>query len=384
MRLDATLVLAAFVATSAGAAGGEGCPEDAAWPAEDWPTAVEAVRAARPAEVKSLERYAFTLDGLDAARRGIRTDGLVIVHRGLVTFERYGRGFGPGTRHLGWSVSKSVTSALAGVAVARGVLRLGDSICRYLAAPQERCGITVRHLLEWTSGLDWTESYEGQAHQASSVLAMLYGVGRRDMAGFVLAQGARDAPGARWSYSSGDSLLLAAVAGRAMAAAGAGAGWPWTELFDPLGMRSAVLERDAAGTLVGSSHFYATPRDMARFGWLFLEDGCWRGRRILPAGWVRQATEVSPPLRAGSPPPAPDAVPGRQWWLNRPAPKRGRSAPWPGVPEDAYAARGHWGQAIVVIPSLQMVIVRVGDDRDEGALGFARLLRLAIAAGKLP
>ena len=359
------------------------CPAPDHAPAADWPTAPEASVPPRAAAVAALERYAFTLDGPDEARRGVRTDALLVVHRGVVTYERYARGDGPATPHLLWSVAKSATSVLAGVAAAEGAVSPDDSVCRHLRAPPERCGITVRHLLESSSGLDWAERYEGQALQASSVLAMLYGEGRRDMAAFVLGHPARAAPGARWAYASGDALLLAAVLEAAMAPRH-GAGWAHARLFDRLGMASAVLERDAAGTPVGSSWLHATPRDLARLGLLALADGCWRGERLLPPGWMAASTAVSPPLRAGSPDRGPGDVQGWGWWLNRPMPELGQPVPWPGVPVDAFSARGHWGQLLVVIPSLELVVVRTGDDREPGALDADRLVALAIAAGRLP
>jgi CubicO group peptidase (beta-lactamase class C family) len=372
------LLLAARAAAAAGA-----CPPRDGWPDPDWPVEAERVRTARAAEVAALERYAFTLEGSDAERKGVRTDGVVVVHRGVVTYERYGRGFGPATRHLGWSVSKSVTSALVGAAVAARALAVGDSICDHLGRGAGHCGITVRNLLEFASGLDWRETYEGRAHQDSSVLAMLYGVGRHDMARFVLGHRPRAAPGAQWAYSSGDALLLAAVAGAAMEPRH-GRDWPWTRLFDPVGMRSAAIERDTAGTLVGSSHFFATPRDLARFGYLYLNDGCWQGRRVLPDGWVRRSTSVSEVLRAGSPHRHPGDVQGWALWLNRAVPELGQPVPWPEVPDDAYFMRGHWGQLVAVVPSLDLVVVRTGDDRDESAFEIGRFTALAAAAGRLP
>jgi CubicO group peptidase (beta-lactamase class C family) len=374
-------------ATMPGASVAHPCPDDRSFPGADWPAGELAPRPGSPrAEaIAALDAYAFTLAEPDAARRGIRTDGLLVIHRGVVTYERYGRGFGPATRHLAWSVSKSVTAALAGAAVQAGDVAPDDSICAYLeTAPRRHCQITVHHLLEWCSGLDWTESYEHRTHQASSVLAMLYGVGRADMAAFVLGHDVRTAPGVQWAYSSGDSVVLAAVLGAAVGAR-LGREWPWPLLLDRLGMASAVFERDAAGTYVGSSHFYATPRDLARVGWLYLNDGCWAGERILPHGWVAATTTIAGALRAGSPFRSPGDVTGWGWWLNRPLPEVGEAAPpWPGVPEDAFFAQGHWGQLVVVIPSLELVIVRTGDDREPGALSHARLVRLAIAAGRVP
>jgi len=376
-----------LVALAISTAGAEDrCPAGGSWPDTDWPSAAQVVRSARPAEAAALDAYAFTPAGLEASRRGIRTDGLLVVQRGVVTYERYGRGFGPATPHLAWSVAKSVTGALAAVAVGAGALSTDDSICKHLpAAPRWTCDISVRDLLESASGLDWNERYEGGALQDSSVLAMLYGQGRRDMVSFVLSHRRRAGPGEQWRYSSADAVLLAAVADRAMVSHDAEADWPFQRLFQPLGMASAVFERDAAGSLVGSSYFYATPRDLARLGWLFLEDGCWRGREILPAGWMGMARQVSAPFRMpGEPRRRRDGAWGRDLWLNRAVPEVGLEKPWPGAPDDAFAARGHWGQEVVVIPSLEMVVVRTGDDREAGALDLGKLVSLAVAAGRLP
>jgi len=386
-RALAVLTLVAFLPPGALAEEARCRDDRGASPTGDWPSAADAVRAARPAEAAALDAYAFTLDGPDAARRGLRTDGLVIVHRGVVTYERYGRGFGPASRHLAWSVAKAATNALAGVAALRGAVTEDDSLCRHLAAAgPAHCKVALRDLLDSASGLDWTESYEHRALQTSSVLAMLYGEGRRDMAAFVLTHAQAATPGSAWRYSSGDAVLLAAAVDRAMVRSGAAPGWPSELLFQPLGMSSAVLERDAAGTLVGSSYLYATPRDLARLGWLYLQDGCWRGKALLPAGWVAASTQPSRPFRApGGARRARDGAMGRGFWTNRPAPEVGLAGPpWPGAPEDAYAARGHWGQEVVVIPSERMVIVRTADDREPGVLDLGKLIALSIAAGRLP
>jgi CubicO group peptidase (beta-lactamase class C family) len=149
-------------------------------------------------------------------------------------------------------------------------------------------------------------------------------------------------------------------------------------------MGGAVLERDAAGTFVGSSYLHATPRDLARMGLLLLDDGCFLGERILPEGWVRESSQVSEPIRRGGPSRSPGDVAGRSLWLNRPVPELGQARPWPDVPEDAISAQGHWGQLVTVVPSLDLVVVRTGDDREPGATDRSRLVALAIAAGRLP
>jgi CubicO group peptidase (beta-lactamase class C family) len=132
------------------------------------------------------------------------------------------------------------------------------------------------------------------------------------------------------------------------------------------------------GTYVGSSYLWATPRDLARFGQLWLMDGCWQGERLLPEGWVSESTAVSEPMRTRALGRDAGDVQGRQVWLNRPVPEIGQDAlPWPGVPEGAYAALGHWKQSITVVPDAELVVVRTADDRD-GSYEHARTLRLAL------
>jgi CubicO group peptidase (beta-lactamase class C family) len=237
--------------------------------------------------------------------------------------------------------------------------------------------VTVQNLLEFASGFDWHETYEGASPRSSSVLAMLYGEGQADMARFVTGHPLRDPPGTSYMYSSGDSNVLAAIAGKVLSPR-YGDRYPWEVLLDPIGMRSAVWERDAAGTYVGSSYLWATPRDLARFGWLLRADGCWNGERILPERWVADSTQVSDAIRNKALAREPGDVQGRQFWLNQRVVEAGQDTlPWPQAPEDAFAALGHWKQSIVVIPSEDIVVVRTGDDRD-GTFSLDSLLGAAL------
>lgn len=338
------------------------CAADRA-PRGDWPDATEQTLQERFAAERALRTFLFPpeVDRFDPERRGVRTDGVVVVHRGRIVFEAYGGGYTAETRHIAWSATKTLTNALVGIAVRDGLLALDDSICEHVeVGAQSSCAVTVQHLLEFTSGFDWVESYEDGSPRISSVAAMLYGQGALDMARFVTGHPLRDPPGTRWAYSSGDTTALAAVVGAVMAPRH-GEKWPFAALLDPLGMGSATFERDAAGTYVGSSSLFATPRDLARFGVFLLDDGCWQGERLLPEGWLA-ASRVSPP--AFSDRPLGDdggPAPGRSLWLNQ---RPDGTLAWPSAPADAFAALGHWRQSIVVIPSEALVIVRTGDDRD--------------------
>ncbi len=356
------------------------CPTPSTpWPTQAWPEARDEVAAVRAEQLKALEDYAFTLVGKDEERKGVRTDGLLLIHKGRIIYERYGRGFDAGKRHLSWSMSKSFTSALAGIAVRENLLSLDDSICEYVKATrQANCAISVRNLLEFASGLDWREDYEnGGTYQTSSVLAMLYGEGRKDMVAFITAHEQQEKPGTSWRYSSGDATLLAGVLDAALKPT-YGREWPWKLLLDVLGMKSATWERDGKGVIVGSSYLHATPRDLAKLGYLYLRDGCWENQRVLPEEWVTDSTRVSEPITLKSHARGSDDVQGWQWWLNRPIPEVQAELPWPSAPEGAYAARGHWGQSITVIPSKELIVVRTADDRD-GSFSLDTLLKLSLA-----
>ncbi len=356
------------------------CPALRSYPGESWPDRSQEVAQQRPEQLAALEDYLFPpgLDWDDEQRRGVRTDGIVIVHKGDVVYERYDHGYDSQSRHIAWSASKSFTNALAGVALERGLLELDDSICEHVeVGSQESCQVTLRHALEFSTGFQWRETYEGQSPTASSVLAMLYGQGRTDMAAFVTGHPLRDPPGETWMYSSGDTNVASAVLGAVLAPAH-GEHYPWKLLFEPIGMGSAVWERDGAGTYVGSSYVYATTRDFARFGWLLLNEGCWEQRRLLPEGWVAASTQVSEPFRKRPMDHGGGAVQGRGFWLNRRVPEAGLDGlPWPNAPEGSFAALGHWRQSIYVLPQAELVIARNGDDRD-GSYLHNETLRLAL------
>jgi len=352
----------------------------ATFPGESWAVHPAAAEVADSDAADALAAFLFPpdLDWGDKERRGTRTDGVVVIYQGQLLWERYDHGYDADTRHLAWSATKSFTNALAGVAVRDGLLSVDDGICDHLdGLPEASCAVTVGDLLSFGSGFDWLETYEGYSPRASSVLAMLYGEGHADMARFTASHPLRDAPGTTYMYSSGDTNVVAAVLGEVLSPR-YGERYPWPALLDPIGMQ-ATWERDAAGTFVGSSYLYATPRHLARFGQLLLHDGCWDGQRILPEGWVDWSTEVNEGIQTKALHRGPGDVQGRQFWLNRPVPEAGQDEPpWPNVPEDLFAARGHWKQSINVYPSHDLVVVRTGDDRD-GAFSYDTFLSLALA-----
>lgn len=373
MRALARIAVLSSLAALPALAQSNSCPTRASWPTTDWPrNPVD--QTAKAAELKALEDFAFTLVEPDSARKGTRTDGLVIIKSGAIVYERYGRGFTETNKHISWSVAKSVSSALIGVAVKQGALKLDDSICEYIRgySGTSVCAIKVIHPITFATGLDWQEEYENSSYQVSSVIAMLYGEGHRDQLKHVLTHKQVTEPGGQWRYSTGDAELASAVAKGALERK-AGKGAFWTLLFDKIGMK-AVFEEDLLGTPLGGSMVYATPRDFAKFGWLFLNDGCWNGERLLPEGWVKDSTTPSAAFVAHAADTEKEPS-GYSWWLNAEA--HGNPRPWPDAPDDAYAAIGHWGQLIIVIPSEDVVIVRTGDDR-EGSIDLNDLVKFSL------
>lgn len=300
-------------------------------------------------------------------RRPRRTRAVLILQHGRLLAERYAPGFDATTRFPGWSMSKSVLNALLGILVAEGRLALDAPapVPEWSAAGDPRRAITLRQLLRMSSGLAFDEDYD---NPRSDVIRMLYG--RRDGAAYAAAKPLVAAPGSRFSYSTGTSAILS----RLLAAA---APEPWPRfarraLFAPLGMTSAVIEPDSAGTPGLASSVWASTRDWARFGQLYLQDGVWQGRRLLPEGWVAFSRTPAPadPLREY----------GAHFWIRVPHPDRlGAGRPHL-VPADAFHAAGHGAQYVSILPSQGLVVVRLGLALDPGSWDHEAFLHDVVAA----
>lgn len=325
-----------------------------AWPAPAPlpPATAEALDAAVDA--------AFAPGAPDGQPLGTR--GVVVLHQGRVVAERYADGFDADTRQLGWSMSKSVTSAMVGRLVADGVLDVDEDDLLAAWRDDARSEITVADLLRMSSGLAWDETYA----LGTTITRMLYG--SRDMGAFAAAQPLEHEPGTVQEYSSGTTNLLCDVLHERT---GMGTELARELVFAPLGMGSAVLEPDAAGDLVCSSYLWATPRDWARFGQWYLQDGQWEGEHLLDPEYAAWSTTV-------------EGARGEQghaahWWANRTAEGPLRQ---PQMPADAYWASGHDGQRLVVVPSADLVVVRTGFSPGvEGEdLGVEELVRDAVVA----
>jgi CubicO group peptidase (beta-lactamase class C family) len=296
-----------------------------------------------------------------------RTKAVVVVLDGTIVAERYAPGVGVDTPLLGFSMTKSVVSAMIGILVQQGRLSTSQPapIAEWREETNPRHVITIEHLMRMTSGLALDEARLG--FDASSQMVYLH----NDMAGFAANAAVVAAPGTRWAYSSPSTQLLARVIRNTVGGPEQALEFAWHELFNPLGMRNVIWEFDATGTLQGSSYMFASARDWARFGLLYLYDGMVGGRRILPEGWVEFSAKRTL-----------DTDYGAGFWTNRSDDEQAQNPVSLDMPRDAFFALGNLGQIIVVLPSQRLVVVRLGDAVDPtGELrGLARLVSEVISA----
>lgn len=331
-------------------------PASLAWPTRAW------ARAQLPRDV---DRAAFDL-AITEAMAGRHpqmgeTRAVLIVQGGRIVFERYGEGYGADTRMVSWSMAKSITQALVGAAVEEGRLSIDDPMGNTAWREDDRrAAITWRQWLQMVDGVAYREI--GATGPASNDAArMLYGVGRRDTGRFAAGLPLIHDPGAHWNYSSAGYAAISAALTRVIVPDAADAAerrtrmrdWMQQRLFGPTGM-NPVVEFDPQGVFYGSSLIYATARDFARFGYLYLRGGVWDGVRVLPEGWVDFARLPGPADNT-------DTY-GAGWWLT---PLQGTGRPYRALitdnnMADVFSAQGHEGQIIVVAPRKDLVLVRLG------------------------
>jgi CubicO group peptidase (beta-lactamase class C family) len=304
-----------------------------------------------------------------------RTKAIVVVRDGRVIAERYAEGVGIDTPLLGFSVTKSVISALTGILVRKGMLALDAPapVAAWRTPDDPRHAITVDQLLRHTAGLDLGSSL------SASLGAALEPVNRmkfaeNDMADFVEAAGLATPPGSAWNYHDGNYLILSQLIRNAVGGSPSDVlRFAQAEVFGPLGMRHVVMQFDGAGTPEGSSQMLASARDWARLGLLYLDDGVVGGKRILPEGWVEYSSRPTPNAWVGY---------GAGFWTNRGDSYGATYRIEHGWPRDAFFAKGSIGQYVIVIPSERLVIARFGRTVNwpPGADGVFELVRDVVAA----
>ena len=285
-----------------------------------------------------------------------KTRAVVVVYDGQLIAERYASGFGLDMPQLGWSMSKSVTNALVGMLVQQGKLELHRPapVPEWQKAGDTRQKITLDQLLRMSAGLEFSEEYA----PFSDAVYMFYD--SFDFAAYAANKRLEAEPDGKWHYSSGTANIVARVVRQTIEKESENYyGYLYRNFFHKIGMLSMVMEPDPSGTFVGSSYMFATPRDWARFGLLYLQDGVWNGERILPEGWVKYTVTPAPG--------APRGEYGALFWLNAGAPPDPSDRIMPSVPRDTFFADGFQGQRVFVVPSKHLVLVRFGATSDKNA-----------------
>ena len=262
---------------------------------------------------------------------------VVVTRHGRIVWEHYWPGWDETSTDNSWSMAKSMTDALVGIAIAEGKIEsvdqsAADFIPEWRGTDKEE--ITLRDLLSMTSGLLWNEDY----FEKSDVTTMITS---DDQTGYAVDRPKLHDPGDDWYYSSGDTQLFSAVI---KAATGMEAGqYAQEKLFGPIGIKGAWWDADNAGNTMTYCCVHTTARDFARFGYLFLRNGRWGDKQLVPEEWVEESTKPSQWENLSY---------GYYWWLQD----------YPDVPKDMFMADGFQTKRIYVIPSLDIVAVRIGDN----------------------
>ena len=334
-------------------------PDDVPWPAADWPRR-ELPGATRDELERLIDRAFSPGDEMPGDEFGMSL-AFVAIHRGCLVAERYGPTAGPDEQLVSWSMAKSITHALVGVAAGEGRLALTETglVPAWADPDDQRAAITIDHLLRMVPGTRFNEDYVDT--ETSHCIEMLFGEGKADMSAYVADLPSEAEPNTVFNYSSGTTVLLCRILADAVGRGPDFEAWVRSSLLDPIGM-SARLTFDEAGVWVGSSFLHATAQDFARFGLLYLRDGVWDGRRVLPEGWVNYARTAQAVDDEG-------ATYGAHWWM------------WP-PDHDVFYASGYETQRIVVDPVNDLVLVRLGKtptDKAQSVDAWLEQIRLVLA-----
>ena len=331
-------------------------PPDVPWPTQEWSAGPLPAGVDTAAFQAAMDR-AFK----DKAANLGETRELVVIQGGRLVHEQYAPGYQPDMPLVSWSMAKSITQALVGVATLQGKVNPDSAMGNpRWNADDPRAQIPWRTWLQMTDGQRYLE-IEAPSMVNSDASRKLFGEGRLDVAKYCAGLPLIHEPGTHWNYNSCGIVLTADALTRAIVPSPASPQerrkamleWMHAGLFDVIGMKIQP-EFDATGLVYGSALMYASARDFAKFGLLYLRDGVWEGRRVLPAGWVDFARTPGPGRNAD--------IYGAGWWV---AAASGDGRPYPtlidtGPVREAFWAQGFEGQFTLLVPSKDLIVVRMG------------------------
>ncbi|OWP78961.1 serine hydrolase domain-containing protein [Flavobacterium oreochromis] len=277
--------------------------------------------------------------GFQPNKKGKRcTRAIVVVYKDQIIAEKYAPNFTKNSRLLGWSMTKSITGTLFGILQKQGKLNINQPAPITEWKNDARKNITIHNLLQMNSGLEWDENYD----KISDATKMLFQ--ESDMTKSQIKKPLVGKPNASWNYSSGTTNLLSGIIRYQFKTHQEYLDFWYSALIDKIGMHSMIVETDLAGHYIGSSYAWANARDWAKFGLLYLHKGNWNGEQLFDPSWSNYVA---------TPTPTSNNEYGAQFWLNA-------SGVLPDCPKNIYYADGFQGQRVFIIPSHDMVIVRLG------------------------
>jgi CubicO group peptidase (beta-lactamase class C family) len=338
------------------------------WPTKEW-------KACRPEAVgMNSEKLLQAIEY--AATPAFNTEGLVIIKKGYIVAEAYFGNFKIDSRHVSHSMAKSFTSTLVGIAIDKGLIEdIDERICRYYQEwdcndkNDRRSRITIRHAMTLTTGIEWHEDWSKWDPATNDALKMSQS--GHSMKYMTDRKGLYE-PGQRFNYSTGDPMLLS----RVIQVATGMTAFEFAEqnLFKPLNITNIQWAKDRDGYTITSSGLYTTVRDYAKFGYLFLNKGVWEDQRVVSEKWVEKSTHTDISVKTW------DAY-GYLWHVNLPNRLRVNRSPisTAAIPADGFMAEGVLGQNIFVIPSRDLVIVRVAN-QTKGNMDLVKFLTIVLSA----
>ncbi len=338
---------------------------------QPWPMGDLLPQEPLPSEINTAKLDAAVKSAFQPAE-GL-TAAFVVTWRGRLIAERYGEGLTAQTSLEGWSMGKSLTATLFGILVKDGVYDLNQPapIPEWQTSGDPRAKIHIADILHMSSGLrikaPQDPDYDPSGPYPDHVYLYTGGV---DSFHYAATRPLQWPPNTVGRYHNTDPVLISYLIRLGVEKRGDEyLSFPQRALFDKLGIRTMVIETDPFGNFLGQGYEVGSGRDWARLGNLYLQDGVWNGERILPEGYVKFVSTLAPAWAADKRP-----IYGAFFWLNG----DGR---YP-IPRDAYYMAGAGGQTTLMIPSHDLVVVRLGHYRGEaaGALGFQKALSLLMEA----
>lgn len=345
------------------------------WPTDGWRSKLPSAAGFNADKFDEVSDYVFKSED------GHVSNSLVIIKDGYVVHEEYANGFGRDSKHLLWSVSKSISNLVFAAARKERYISENDLLKKYYPdLPKDKESMTLKNILQMSSSIDFRETYESDPTN-SDVVNILYLKGRNDIVNYVMNRPLKGEPGSIYYYSSGDTTLFLGALRKAFGGDDEEFwNYPTTAIFGPLGITNFTLEKDRDGNFYGASSFYLTAQDLGKIGLLVMSKGQWGQDRLFESEWIDFITTPAPQWIKQNPEPG-KVTHSAQWWLNQAYPEYDYAKPLPDAPDNTILALGHFGQKIIILPTQRIVIVRTGKDK-KVSIDQNKMIKLVMEALK--